>query len=114
MTRTGLAEQRTTAPRHPEVGPRGRARVFITWYPYCRRSDALASKLAARSYLVHYLRFKSPLQAPVKYFMQTLKTIQILYRERPAIVLVASPPAVAPMVVWIGSLLLGYRFVIAA
>ena len=88
--------------------------VFITWYPYCRRSDALAEQIGATSYLVHFLRFKAPLLAPFKYVLQTLKTALILLQERPAGVLVANPPVVAPLIVWIGSLFLGYRFIVDA
>jgi glycosyltransferase involved in cell wall biosynthesis len=88
--------------------------VFITWYPYCRRSDALGEQLGAPSYLVHFLRFKTPWLAPFKYVLQTLKTLWILLRERPHGVLVASPPVVAPLVIWMGSLLLRYQFIIDA
>jgi glycosyltransferase involved in cell wall biosynthesis len=88
--------------------------IFITWYPYCRRSDALGEQLGARSYLVHYLRFKAPLLAPVKYVLQTFKTAWILLREMPQGVLVANPPVVAPLVIWLGSVVLGYRFILDA
>lgn len=88
--------------------------IFITWYPYCRRSDALGEQLGARSYLVHYLRFKAPLLAPFKYVLQTFRTIWILLREKPEGVLVANPPVVAPLVVWIGSVLLRYRYIVDA
>ena len=92
----------------------GRPWVFITWYPYCRRSDRLAEQLGARSYLVHYLRFKSPVIAPVKYLLQTLKTVSILLRDRPSIVLTAVPPVVSALVIWSLSGLLRYRVVIDA
>jgi glycosyltransferase involved in cell wall biosynthesis len=88
--------------------------IFITWYPYCRRSDALGEQIGARSYLVHYLRFKAPLLAPVKYVLQTLRTAWILLRERPEGVLVANPPVVAPLVVWAGSVFLRYRYIVDA
>jgi glycosyltransferase involved in cell wall biosynthesis len=88
--------------------------IFITWYPYCRRSDALGEQLGARSYLVHYLRFKAPLLAPFKYVLQSLRTAWILLRERPDGVLVANPPVVAPLLIWAGSLVLGYRFIVDA
>jgi len=88
--------------------------IFITWYPYCRRSDALGAKLNARSYLIHYFRFKDPRVAPVKYLLQTLKTGQVLLKHRPGGVLVATPPVVAPLIIWLGSILLRYRFVIDA
>src|SRR2546428_11241378 len=88
--------------------------IFITWYPYCRRSDALGEQLDAPSYLVHYLRFKAPLLAPLKYVLQALKTASILLRELPDGVLVANPPVVAPLVVWCASLFLGCRFIVDA
>ncbi len=102
----GLLERSGAAP-----GPRW---IFITWYPYCRRSDALGDQLGAPSYLIHYLRFKAPLVAPLKYVLQSLKTAWILLRERPDGVLVANPPVVAPLVIWLGSLVLGYRFIVDA
>lgn len=93
---------------------RERSRIFVTWYPYCRRSDALAEQIEARSYLVHYFRFKVPWLAPIKYVLQTLKTLVILFRERPTDVIVASPPITAPFVVWLLSRVFAYRFVIDA
>jgi len=88
--------------------------VFITWYPYCRRSDAIGKQLGVPSYLVHYFRFKAPLLAPFKYVLQTLRTVSILLRERPDGVLVANPPVAAPFVIWLVSLLLGHRFIVDA
>ena len=88
--------------------------IFITWYPYCRRSDALGAQLNARSYLIHYFRFKDPRVAPMKYLLQALKTGQVLLKHRPGGVLVATPPVVAPLVIWLGSIFLRYRIVIDA
>src|SRR4051812_41522648 len=80
--------------------PPGRCTVrasFVTWYPYCRRSDAIAEALGGPSHLVHYLSFKRPLHAPFKYVAQTLTTLRILARERPEIVLAAVPPIFAAL-----------------
>jgi glycosyltransferase involved in cell wall biosynthesis len=68
---------------------------FITWYPYCRRSDAIAEALGGSSHLVHYLSFKRPLHAPAKYVLQAVATLRILWREQPDLVLVAVPPIFA-------------------
>jgi glycosyltransferase involved in cell wall biosynthesis len=70
---------------------------FITWYPYCRRSDALAEALGGRSHLIHYLGFKRPLHAPLKYALQAYATAGVLARERPDVVLVAVPPVFAAL-----------------
>ncbi len=75
---------------------------FITWYPYCRRSDTIATELGGPSHLIHYLSFKRPLQAPLKYVMQTLRTLWVLQREKPDVVFVAVPPifAALPVLLW--------------
>ena len=73
---------------------------FITWYPSCRRSDALAAALGGRSHLVHYFQFKQPRYAPLKYILQTLSSWRRLWHDRPRLVLVASPPVVAVVAVW--------------
>lgn len=73
---------------------------FITWYPSCRRSDALAKALGGVSHLIHYLEFKQPLYAPFKYVLQTLATLGQLRRDQPELILVASPPVIAVLAVW--------------
>jgi len=80
---------------------------FITWYPYCRRSDAIADALGGSSHLVHYLSFKRPLQAPFKYVLQTIASLRILIREKPETVLVAVPPIFAALPVLLYARLTG-------
>lgn len=87
---------------------------FITWYPSCRRSDSIARELGGVSHLIHYLGFKQPLHAPFKYALQTASTWWRLLRERPQVVLVAAPPIVAVIGVWLYCLLFRARFVIDA
>jgi glycosyltransferase involved in cell wall biosynthesis len=87
---------------------------FITWYPSCRRSDALAQALGGTSHLIHYLTFKKPLHAPIKYVLQAGDTIRRLRRERPRIVAVASPPVFAVLAVWAYCRLFSARYVIDA
>lgn len=88
--------------------------TFITWYPSCRRSDTIASKLGGRSYLIHFLRFKQPLFAAPKYIAQTFSTLRILIKERPDVVFVASPPVFAVAVVSLYCLLTRCRYIIDA
>ncbi len=91
-----------------------RRATFITWYPYCRRSDTIAEALGGTSHLVHYLSFKKPLHAPFKYLMQAVTTLRTLRRERPDVVLVAVPPIFAALPVWYWARRHGARFVIDA
>ncbi len=88
---------------------------FITWYPHCRRSDTIAAALGACSHLIHYLGFRRPLHAPLKYVLQTIATLRILWRERPELVLVAAPPIFAALPVLLyASLVRDTRVVIDA
>ncbi len=87
---------------------------FITWYPYCRRSDAIAEALGGESHLIHYLSFKKPLYAPVKYVMQTIVTIARLWRDAPEMVIVAVPPIFAALPVLAYARLRGIRCFIDA
>lgn len=87
---------------------------FITWYPSCRRSDALAAELGGVSHLIHYLRFKQPLYAPLKYVLQTIATWWHLWRDKPELVLVASPPVFAVFAVWLYCRIFGCRYIIDA
>ncbi|MBI4516768.1 MAG: glycosyltransferase family 4 protein [Deltaproteobacteria bacterium] len=87
---------------------------FITWYPYCRRSDTLAAALGGTSHLIHYLSFKRPLQAPLKYVLQTVATLHRLRREQPDCLLVAVPPIFAALPVWGYARRRGARFVVDA
>jgi glycosyltransferase involved in cell wall biosynthesis len=70
---------------------------FITWYPYCRRSDTIAKALGGESHLIHYLSFKKPLYAPLKYIIQTIVTLVRLWRDAPEMVIVAVPPVFAAL-----------------
>lgn len=87
---------------------------FITWYPYCRRSDAIAAALGGPSHLIHYLGFRQPLHAPLKYVLQTAATLRVLHAERPEVVLVAVPPIFAALPVWFYARRHGARFVVDA
>jgi len=74
--------------------------TFNTWYPHCRRSDALAERLGGTSHMIDYLRHKRALQVPLRYALHTLATWRILDRERPDLILVATPPISAAIAVW--------------
>lgn len=90
------------------------AASFITWLPHCRRSDGIAAALGGPSHLVHYLGYKRPAQAPLKYALATVTTLRRLWRERPSLVLVATPPVPAAVVVWAYCALTSSAFVIDA
>lgn len=98
------------APRDP--GGSGRRWVAVAWAPYSRRSEMFARELGGALHCIHYLRFRSPPYAPVKYPMQAVATLRMLFRERPDAVHVQTPPFLCGLVVWLYCRITGARYVI--
>ncbi|MEW6606204.1 MAG: hypothetical protein AB1414_01955 [bacterium] len=72
--------------------------IFISWAPYCSRSDNIAKKLGGKSYLVYYGMFGSNYWTIFfKYLFQFIKTYKIFLKERPDIILTMSPPIFAAL-----------------
>ena len=89
--------------------------LFISWAPFCSRSDNIARHLGGKSFMVYSPRFGSNyLTVPFKYLSQTFKTLRILFRERPAAVFVMTPPVFASFPAWIYSRITGAPFLIDA
>lgn len=86
--------------------------LAVSWAPYSRMSDTFARELMGKLYCIHYLRFQSPLHAPFKYPLQALRTLQVLFAERPRAVHVQNPPFVCGLVVYLYCLLFGGRYVL--
>lgn len=84
----------------------------VAWAPYSRRSDMFARELGGPLHCIHYLKFRSPPYAPVKYVMQSVKTLQVLFAERPEAVHVQNPPFVCGLVVALYCRLTKSRFVV--
>jgi glycosyltransferase involved in cell wall biosynthesis len=85
--------------------------MLIAWAPYSRRSEMFSKILGGRLHCIHYLRFQSPLHAPLKYVLQAIRTLQVLFAERPQVVHVQNPPFVCGLVVYAYSRIRGTRFV---
>ena len=63
--------------------------TFISWAPYCSRSDHIARELGGSSHMVYLSRFGShPATVAFKYAGQLLRTLEILRAERPEAVFV--------------------------
>jgi glycosyltransferase involved in cell wall biosynthesis len=73
--------------------------VAVAWAPYSRRSEMFARELGGALHCIHNLRFQSPPLAPLKYPIQAVRTVRMLFRERPAAVHVQDPPFVCGLVV---------------
>ena len=89
--------------------------VFISWAEHCNRSDSIAKRLGGKSYLIYSPFWGSRyLTAGFKYLSQSVKTLRVLLRDRPIMVLVMTPPVIACIPVWIYCKLTGARYSIDA
>jgi glycosyltransferase involved in cell wall biosynthesis len=59
----------------------------------------IAKHLQAPVYNIHYLQYKRPIVAPIKYIAQWFKTWLVLLQERPRYVYVTNPPIFAALCV---------------
>jgi len=86
--------------------------VMISWAPYSRMSQTFASELNGKLHCIHYLRFQSPIHAPLKYIMMAIRTMIVLFQERPDAIHVQNPPFVAGLVVQFYCWLRGAKYVL--
>jgi glycosyltransferase involved in cell wall biosynthesis len=84
----------------------------VAWAPYSRRSEMFARELGGPLHCIHYLKFRRPPYAPVKYPLQAIKTLRVLFAERPRAVHVQNPPFVCGLVVALYCRIAGARFVV--
>ncbi len=75
--------------------------AFIAWIGYHRRTELLARHLDARLHFIRFGRQDKPLQAPIRYLVQAVRTWQVLLRERPDVVLVQNPPIFCALVAYL-------------
>lgn len=74
--------------------------AVVFWGPHSECTERFARKLKAPCYLIHYLSWKKPWIAPLKYPPMWLKTMWVLYKQRPTAVLVINTPVFAPLCVY--------------
>ena len=86
--------------------------IAVAWAPYSRRSEMFARELGGRLYCIHYLKFRSPPYAPLKYVLQSVETLRVLFTARPLAVHVQNPPFVCGLVVALYCRFSGARFVV--
>ena len=89
--------------------------TFISWTPHCSRSDAIARELKGCSHMVYAGWLGShPVTVWLKYLGQLVRTLRILFSERPTAVFVMTPPVFAVMTVYFYCLLRHVPYVIDA
>jgi glycosyltransferase involved in cell wall biosynthesis len=85
--------------------------MFISWIAFSRRGQLISKQFKLKHYQIQSLKHKYFL-SPLRYILQTLTTIRILFRENPKIVFVQNPPIFAPIVVYLFVKLKNAKFVI--
>ncbi len=87
--------------------------VFVSWAPYCSRSDNIAREFCGKSYMVYAPFFGSNYFTILfKYLFQTVKTLTILLRERPDVVFIMAPPTTACFPVYVYTCLFPAGYII--
>ena len=85
--------------------------IFISWIAYSRRSQLIADKFQIKLYLIQSLK-RYYILAPLRYVLQSIRTLIILLRERPKIVFIQNPPVFAVLVIYLYAKLAGARYII--
>lgn len=89
--------------------------TYISWVPHCSRSDCTARELGGTSHMVYWGWLGShPATVALKYLGQSVSTWRVLFRERPDVVFVMSPPPAAIVPVYVYCALRRRRFVVDA
>lgn len=88
---------------------KGRPAV-VFWGPDSAGTERYAHHFNATCYLIHYLSWKRPWVAPIKYPLMWIKTWWVLFKQRPSSVLVINTPVFAPICVYLYCLFAGIPF----
>jgi len=98
-----------------KFAPLSEQALFLVWGPpsHGPRSQVFARKLGINAlHFVQATKRRGLLAAPFKYSTQAVKTLWLLFRQRPKIVFVQSPPSFAVFFVYLYCALLNGRFVV--
>ncbi|MCC6848702.1 MAG: glycosyltransferase [Deltaproteobacteria bacterium] len=87
---------------------------MLTWDPVCQRSTSFAERLQQTLHTVHYLAYRRPIVAPIKYPMQFVSTLRLLKKLRPDVTVVSNPPPFAALTAWLHHRAYGGAFVVDA
>ncbi|TGU72336.1 hypothetical protein E4633_08460 [Geomonas terrae] len=85
--------------------------VFLKWFPYDKRNETIAAALGAECHFICSLKKRTPWNAPIRYLLQTFKTLLLLWRKRPGTILVTNPPVFAAATVALHCAIFGGRFI---
>lgn len=77
--------------------------IFISWTSFARHTELLGKSLDAKIfYIGKYIKFKGllwKLLSPVDYILKSLKSLKLILKNKPDVVLVQNPPSIAPVII---------------
>lgn len=84
----------TVSEQQAKVDSEGQLKIiFISWAPFCNRSDFLMNEFGGTSYMVYYSQFGSNYFSVLfKYFFQAIKTFFMVIKFRPDVIFIMNPP----------------------
>jgi glycosyltransferase involved in cell wall biosynthesis len=88
------------------------AAISITWARTVPRSKGIAEAFGAQDFYIEYLKHAPAFLLPVRYLLQTVKTIAALARTRPRLIIATNPPSFVPLITYVYASLTGARFII--
>lgn len=94
-----------------------RSTLFLVWGPPAHgpRSRVFARKLGiGQPHFIYSTTRRGMLAAPLKYSYQTIATLRLLWRLRPRLIFVQSPPNLAVLIVYIYCIFSGARYIVDA
>ncbi len=91
--------------------------LFLVWGPpsHGPRSQVFARELGIKElHFIYNTTKRGAFVAPFKYLLQAVKTVRLLFRKRPGVIFVQSPPSPAVIFVYLYCLVTGSQFFIDA
>ena len=82
--------------------------IFLVWAPFSIRAQNLSENLGAKLFLLNY-KFKKKIYSPIKYPVLFAKTLKILAKEKPDVIIIQVPPIFCIIPVMLYKKLLGGR-----
>src|SRR5438128_8170971 len=86
--------------------------VVISWMKEVPRSKGIAEALGIRDFYIERMKGAPRWLVPLRYLLQMLETLGVLWRERPKLIIVMNPPIVLPLIVFAACRLLNAEYII--
>jgi glycosyltransferase involved in cell wall biosynthesis len=103
-----LRRHRLVGTRHDQSHPR----IFLNWVKYSSRSETIAKAFDAEPFYIPYLQKKGILYVLLRYACASFHSIIFLAWRRPKVVFVMNQPVFLPMLVYLMSFILRFRYVV--